>query len=58
MVRIFIHDLQNRKIVLSHHMLFGQNLPINAFDDLSQTAYANQNTPNATGACVRKLYMK
>ena len=39
-------------------MLFGQNLPINAFDDLSQTAYANQSTPNATGACVRKLYMK
>ena len=31
-----------------------RNLPSNAFDDFSQTAYADDNTPNATGDCVKK----
>ena len=29
-------------------MLFGWNFPVNAFDDFSQTSYAEDNTPNAT----------
>ena len=39
--------------------IFGWNLPINAFDDFSQTAQADDNTPNATEDCVKKkLYME
>ena len=40
-------------------MLFEGNLPINAFDDFSQTTCAEDNTPNATEDCVKKkLYRK
>ena len=35
-------------------MLFERNLPINEFDDFSQTAYAENNTPNATENCVKR----
>ena len=39
-------------------MLFGSNLPINVFEDFSQTALAKDNTPSATGDCVKKFYRK
>ena len=29
-----------------------------AFDNFSQTAHTDENAPNATGACVKKLYRK
>ena len=35
-------------------MLFERNLPINEFDDFSQTTYAENNTPNATEDCVKR----
>ena len=51
MVIIFIHDLQNRKSskVIVHYLT-----NINVFDAFSQTVYADNKTPNATGDCVRK----
>ena len=50
-----VHDNNFHKIVESHRTLFGLNLPVNAFGDFSQTAYAEDNTPKATGDCLKKL---
>ena len=35
-----------------------RNLPSNAFDDFSQTAYADDNTPNAMGDYVKKTFQE
>ena len=52
MVIIFILNLQNRKLceVIVHYLA-----ETNAFDDFSQTVYADDNTPNATGHCIKKV---
>ena len=38
-------------------MLFGWDLSINAFDDFTQTAYADGNMQNAMGACRKKNFI-
>ena len=55
---IFLHDLQKRKSFKVTVCYLCWNLPINAFDNFSQTVYTNENTPNGTGACITKLYRK
>ena len=52
MVIIFMLNFLNRKLceVIVHYLA-----EINAFDDFSQTVYADDNTPNATGDCIKKL---
>ena len=52
MVIIFMLNFLNRKLceVIVHYLA-----EINAFDDFSQTVYADDNTPNATGGCIKKL---
>ena len=51
MVIIFIRNLQKRK----SYKAFDWNLPINGFDDFSQTTYAEDNTPNAKEDCLKRL---
>ena len=51
MVIILIHNLQNRK---SCQVIVRYLAEINVFDDFSQTVYADDNMPNATGDCVKK----
>ena len=38
----------------SHRTLFGYNLSSNSFEGFIQTVYADNNTPNTTGDCVKK----
>ena len=51
MVIIFIRNSQKRK----SYKAFVWNLPINGFDDFSQTTYAEDNTPNAKEDCLKKI---
>ena len=43
--------MQNRK---SCKVIVRYLAEINVFDDFSQIVYADDNTPNATGNCVKK----
>ena len=48
---IFIHNMQNRK---QCKVILRYLLEIYAFDDFGQTVFDDDNTPNATGDCVKK----
>ena len=55
MVRIFMHNLQNKK---SCKVVVCYLVGINASDNFSQIVYADDNTPYSTEDCVKKIYRK